>query len=170
MVGGRYNSKNSLDKNYLYLAEGLGAQIIPETRVTNIRPDGDGGYTLAVERSTSRFFKRRRKLTAKRVVLSGGVLGTVPLLMDCQHEGTLKNLSPQLGNYVRTNNEAIVGVGFRGDIDMTGGVAITSKVALDDNTHLEPVRYAAGQDAMASLSTLLTDGGGGVPREAWAVK
>ncbi len=165
MVGCQHNSKNSLDKNYLYLAEGLGAQIIPETRVTKVRPNADGSYTLDLERSTSHFFKNRRRLKADKVILSGGVLGTVPLLMNCQHEGHLSNLSPQLGNYVRTNNEAIVGVSFRDDgMDMTKGVAITSKVALDENTHLEPCRYSDGQDALSGLSTLLTDGGGNVPR------
>jgi cholesterol oxidase len=165
MVGCRHNSKNSLDKNYLYLAERLGVQVIPETRVTGLRPRDGGGYVLDVERSTSRFFKRRRTLSGGQVVLSGGVLGTVPLLMECARRGLLSGLSSQLGNYVRTNNEAIVGVSMRHrGADMTDGVAITSKVALDENTHLEPVRYSAGSDALSVLATLLTDGGGAVPR------
>ncbi len=164
MVGCRHNSKNSLDKNYLYLAEGLGVEIIPETLVTSVEPSDGGGFILSLERSTSKLFKRRRKMQASQVILSGGVLGTVPLLMNCRDSGLLPNLSPQLGNFVRTNNEAIVGVSFRDDVDMTGGVAITSKVALDENTHLEPCRYSKGSDAMSSMSTLLTDGGGGVPR------
>jgi cholesterol oxidase len=165
MVGCGHNAKNSLDKNYLYLAERLGVQIIPETLVTAVRPAEGGGYTLDVQRSTSRFFKQRRTMTAGQVVLSGGVLGTVRLLLDCKHRGHLKQLSPQLGNFVRTNNEAIVGVSMRGsDVDMTAGVAITSKVALDENTHLEPVRYSAGSDALSALATLLTDGGGAAPR------
>jgi cholesterol oxidase len=166
MVGCRHNAKNSLDKNYLYLAEGLGVQIIPETLVTGIQPTEGGGYTLSIERSTSKLFKNRRTIKAGQVVLSGGVLGTVPLLMNCRDRGVLGQLSPQLGNFVRTNNEAIVGVSFRGDVDMTGGIAITSKVALDENTHLEPCRYPVGSDALAPLSTLLTDGGDGVPRAA----
>ena len=165
MVGCQHNAKNTLDKNYLYLAENRGVQIIPETRVTGLRPMEGGGYVLDVERSTSRFFKKRRTMTAGQVVLSGGVLGTVPLLMECQHRGMLKDLSPQLGNFVRTNNEAIVGLSIRDDSeDFTDGVAITSKVALDEHTHLEPVRYSAGSDALSPLSTLLTDGGGSVPR------
>ena len=96
MVGCQHNAKNTLDKNYLYLAENRGVQIIPETRVTGLRPLEGGGYELDVERSTSRFFKKRRTMTAGQVVLSGGVLGTVPLLMTCQHRGMLKDLSPQL--------------------------------------------------------------------------
>jgi cholesterol oxidase len=165
MVGCRYNSKNSLDKNYLYLAEQMGVQIIPETRVTSVRQAEGGGYTLDVERSTAHFFKKRRTIRAGQVVLSGGVLGTVPLLLKCREEGLLPNLSAQLGNYVRTNNEAIVGVSLRDrEADMTEGVAITSKVALDEHTHLEPVRYSKGSDLLSGLSTLLTDGGDGVPR------
>ena len=165
MVGCQHNAKNSLDKNYLYLAERLGVTIIPETRVTSVRPSAEGGYLLDVERSTSRFFRRRRVMSAGKVVLSGGVLGTVPLLMACQRRGLLSELSPQLGNFVRTNNEAIVGLQTRDkDVDLTDGVAITSKVALDEHTHLEPVRYSTGSDALSPLSTLLTDGGGSVPR------
>ena len=165
MVGCRYNSKNSLDKNYLYLAEKLGVKVIPETRVTSLQQSEDGGYVLSLERSTAHFFKNRRTMRAKQVVLSGGVLGTVPLLLHCKNKGQLPNLSNQLGNYLRTNNEAIVGVSLRdGNADMTEGVAITSKVALDEHTHLEPVRYSSGSDALSSLSTLLTDGGGSVPR------
>jgi cholesterol oxidase len=165
MVGCRFNAKNSLDKNYLYLAEGLGAQIVAETRVTSIKHSDAGGYVLDVETSTRRFFKGRRTITAGQVVLSGGVLGTVPLLMECGRRGWLKGLSSHLGNYVRTNNEAIVGVSVRGKaVDMTEGVAITSKIALDDKTHLEPVRYSAGSDLLGMMATLLTDGGGTVPR------
>ena len=165
MVGCRYNSKNSLDHNYLYLAEQLGVEIIPETRVTEVSPNADGGYSVKVERSTSRLFKNRRTLQAKQVILSGGVLGTVRLLLECAERNVLPNLSPQLGNFVRTNNEALLGVSI-GDSerDITEGIAITSKVALDEHTHLEPVRYAKGSDALAVISTLLTDGGGHMPR------
>ncbi len=165
MIGCRYNAKNSLDHNYLYLAEKLGVTIIPETLVTSIEPQDDGTYKLSVERSTSRLFKNRRSMHAGQVVLSGGVLGTVKLLLACAARGQLKNLSSQLGNFVRTNNEAILGVTV-GDssLDMTDGIAITSKVALDERTHLEPVRYSAGSDAMSGLATLLTDGGGNMPR------
>ena len=97
-------------------------------------------------------------MTAGQVVLSG-VLGTVPLLMTCQH-GMLKDPSPQLGNFVRTNNEAIVGLSIRDDSeDFTDGVAITSKVALDKP---DPVRYSAGSDALNSPPCSPT--GGSVPR------
>jgi len=38
MMGCRYNAKNTLDKNYLYLAEKHGARIFAETRVVDVAP------------------------------------------------------------------------------------------------------------------------------------
>jgi len=165
MVGCRHGAKNTLDQNYLYLAEQGGTEVIPERRVTAIVPLPEGGYRVDTERSTRLLFKQKRSFTAQHVVLSAGVLGTVPLLMRCKDAGHLPNLSAELGNYVRTNSEAILGVTSRDrDVDMSDGIAITSKIALDEHTHLEPVRYSKGSDALSPLATLLTDGGGGVPR------
>ena len=42
LVGCRHNAKNTLDKNYLYLAEKMGARIFPETRVDRILQEPDG--------------------------------------------------------------------------------------------------------------------------------
>ncbi len=171
MVGCRFGAKNTLDRNYLYLAEKKGAKVIPETRVTLIErlppsaESPDGGYRLHIEDSTRLWFRRRRTLSARQVVLSGGVMGTVPLLLRCQERGTLPDLSPQLGNYVRTNSEAILGVTARDSgADLSRGVAITSGIYVDQKTHVEVVRYPKGSDAMGMLATLLTDGGPGLPR------
>ncbi|MCP4687918.1 MAG: hypothetical protein GY859_07690 [Desulfobacterales bacterium] len=41
MVGRRVGVKNTLEKNYLHLTEGNGAQIIPDTEVTGVRPWND---------------------------------------------------------------------------------------------------------------------------------
>ena len=38
MTGCRHNAKNTLDKNYLYLAERLGLEVQTETKVTAVRP------------------------------------------------------------------------------------------------------------------------------------
>ena len=165
MIGCRYGAKNTLDRNYLYLAEQGGAEVLPELRVTAVVPLQDGGYRVETERSTSWLFKKKRSFTAKKVILSAGVLGTVPLLMKCRDAGHLPNVSAELGNFVRTNSEAIVGVSSRDpSFDITDGAAITSKIDLDEHTHLEPVRYSRGSDALSSLSTLLVDGGSGMPR------
>jgi cholesterol oxidase len=164
MVGCRYNAKNTLDLNYLWLAEKRGVRIEPESRVVDVRPLEAGGYELAVERSTG-WSHPRRTLRARGVVVAGGSYGTVDLLMRCRERGSLGKLSNQLGRYLRTNSEALLGVrSSEPDVDYSKGIAITSGVFVDDKTHIEVVRYPAGSDALAPLATVLTDGGGSLPR------
>jgi len=161
MVGCNVGAKNTLDKNYLYLAEKAGAVVQPLTTVTGVTPHPEGGYQVTTRR-TGPFGRRGRALRARKVVLAGGVLGTVPLLLDCKQRGLLPALSEHLGNYVRTNSEAIVGALSRQpEADNTRGIAITSGFYPEPHTHVELVRYGAGQDAMGRLSALMVDGGGG---------
>jgi cholesterol oxidase len=164
MVGCRYRAKNTLDYNYLYFAEQNGAKVFPETRVTLIRAV-EGGYELATQRTTGFLFKRGRTFRARGLVMSAGVLGTVPLLLKCRDRGTLPQLPPALGSHVRTNSEAIIGASaWSGKVDYAKGIAITSGLYVDDVTHVEVVRYPKGSDAMGSIANVLTDGGGRVPR------
>jgi cholesterol oxidase len=134
--------------------------------VEDLRPRDGGGYEVRTVRSTDRLFKRRRTFTARNVVVAASVLGTVKLLLDCQRRGSLPNLSAQLGNYVRTNSEALLGVKASGtEVDYSQGIAITSGIHPDDDTHVEMVRYGAGQDFMSLLTTVLV--GGGPPWPRW---
>ncbi len=165
MVGCRHGAKNTLDKNYLYFAEKLGTQIIPETEVLDIRELAGGGYEVDTRRITDLVFKRRRTFRTRGIVLSGGVLGTVPLLLKCKERGSLARLSDQLGNFVRTNSEALVGAkSRRPDVDYSRGVAIASGFHPTADTHIEMVRYGRGQDFMSLLTTVLTGSGGQLPR------
>ena len=166
MVGCRYNAKNTLDKNYLYLAEKLGVQIIPETEVRDIREEPGGGYLIETARITDLLFKRKTRFRAGGVVLSAGVLGTVPLLFRCRERGSLARLSKTLGHFVRTNSEALLAAtSRRPEVNYSKGIAIASGFHPDEDTHIEMVRYGAGQDFMALLSTVLT--GGGPPWPRW---
>jgi cholesterol oxidase len=163
MVGCRHGAKNTLDRNYLYLAEKLGAQIHAMTTVDKITRDGDG--YLVSSRGTGALRRGRRQWRARQVVLAGGVLGTVSLLLRCQAEGWLPALSPALGTEVRTNSEALVGVTARSPrVDQSRGIAITSGFWPTPDTHVEITRYGAGQDAMGRIGTLMVEGGGGVWR------
>ena len=163
MIGCPVGAKNTLDKNYLYLAEGLGVDIIPETMVTGVQPDGDG-YRLTAKKSTGMTHPKKSYQT-KGVVFSASVLGTVKLLNQCKQNGMLPNISNQLGNYVRTNSEAILGVKSRKkDVDWNDQIAITSGIYADDTTHIEMVRYNKGSDVLLNLLTLMTGGGGRLPR------
>lgn len=165
MVGCRHNSKNTLDKNYLYLAEKRGCEIIPETKVVDVRPLPGGGYEVDTVCSTRPW---RRAITTRRargVVFSAGVLGTVELLMQCKERGSLPRLSERLGDFVRTNSEAILGVNSKDRRANVGrGIAISAGVHPDEDTHIEMVRYGMGADSMSWLMTLLTGGGDTLPR------
>jgi cholesterol oxidase len=163
MVGCNVGAKNTLDKNYLHLAEGLGVQVVPLTTVTGIEALPDGGYAVHSRRTgPGAFARHHRRWRVRRVVLSGGVMGTVPLLLHCKEQALLPHLSERLGDYVRTNSEAIVGaISRRGDANNSRGIAITSGFYPDPHTHVEIVRYGNGQDAMGRLSALMVDGHGG---------
>lgn len=169
MVGCRFGAKNTLDKNYLFFAERLGARVLPETLVEDLRPDGaeDGsqGFRLQVRRSTAQAFKRRRTIRARSVILSAGALGTVNLLLKCKEAGSLPRLSGALGHYVRTNSEVICGSTARDDRqDFSKGIAIASGFFAEPDTYVEVVRYPEGSDAMGFLGTVLTDAGDRWPR------
>ncbi len=164
MVGCRFGAKNTLDKNYLHLAEARDARIFPESRVVDVRALDGGGYELTIEKSTG-LRHPQQKMRARQVVISAGSLGTVELLMRSRDRGSLPHLSNALGTYVRTNSEALLGVrSHRTDVNHSRGIAITSGVYIDDKTHVECVRYGEGSDALAPLATLLTDGGPPWPR------
>lgn len=170
MVGCRYNAKNTLDKNYLYFAEKAGATVLPETKVSKLIPmgeDGSEGYEIHTETTTSFFGSPRRIYKTKAVVLSAGVLGTLGLLLKMKEEGILPKLSKRLGEVVRTNSESLIGVTLKDKkADLSHGVAITSSVFPDEHTHIEPVRYSDGADAMNGLAAgVLVDGGGSIPRQ-----
>lgn len=164
MVGCRHNAKNTLDKNYLHLAERLGVEIHAETQVDRIQWDGKGCYQLTTFRTTSRLRRERKHWTAPNVVLAAGVLGTVDLLLRARENGWLPGLPVAVGHTVRTNSEAIVGATSRKDVDVTDGLAITSGFDPDAVTHVQPVRYPRGSDMIGVLAKLLTDGGPGIPR------
>lgn len=163
MIGCPSGAKNTLDKNYLYLAEKLGVDIIPETEVIGVTP-GKEGYEIFT-RKTPGIFKSKKTYKTRGAVFSGGVMGTVKLLLKCRHQGLLPKLSDQLGNQVRTNSEVLLGVKSRDKkTDWNDQIAITSGIYPDDTTHIEMVRYNKGSDAMLLLLNLLTGDGGKIPR------
>ena len=164
MVGCRFGAKNTLDKNYLWFAEKLGAEVRPMRTATGVRALPDGTYEVTHVKSGAWVARDAQVLRARNVVLSAGVLGTVQLLLESKARGHLPALSSALGKVVRTNSEAILGVRSRKDVRFDKGIAITSSIHPDATTHVEVVRYSDGSDALAPLSTLLTDGGGRMPR------
>ncbi|PPK96115.1 cholesterol oxidase [Kineococcus xinjiangensis] len=176
MSGCRHGAKNTLVKNYLHLAERAGARVHPLTAAVALRPRPGGGYAVdAVPPGARRCGRAARTFTARHVVLAAGTWGTQFLLHRMRAEGHLPRLSPRLGALTRTNSESIGGVSVRWrdrrGRDFTRGTAITSALDLDEHTRVEFVRYGHGSNAMGLLQTVLTDGGGRLPRwVAWLVQ
>lgn len=169
MVGCRYNSKNTLVKNYLYFAEKWGAEIRAEAQVSNIYPLPEGQpdgarYEVVYDRTTRVLFRSPRRVRARNVVISAGVLGTLKLLFRCRDvTGTLPDISPRLGDLVRTNSEALLGATTRDrKTDYSKGLAITSVFGADEVTHVEPVRYPDGSSFMRILAAPLIEAGDNV--------
>jgi len=167
MSGCRHNAKNTLVKNYLYLAERNGAVVLPLTTVTRVSPRDDGGYDVEVRHTKAKARRRTavRTLTADQVVLAASALGTQRLLHRMRDEGHLPRISERLGHLSRTNSESILGaIAPDTRVDFSQGIAITSSFHPDEQTHVEPVRYGKGSNAMSLMQTVLTDGDGPLPR------
>jgi cholesterol oxidase len=176
MMGCRYGAKNTLDLSYLYLAEKHGAQVLPETRVVDVKPlrgasDGSFGYEVATVKSTAWIRRQPRRFTCRGVMFSASSLGTMELLFHLKERGSLPSVSSQLGQHVGTNSESLIGARTPGyNQDVSQGIAIGSGVYIDEHTHIEAVRYPSGSDAMGFLTTILTDGRPGPRRIALWLK
>ncbi|MFH8368580.1 GMC family oxidoreductase N-terminal domain-containing protein [Streptomyces sp. NPDC018031] len=180
MTGCRHGAKNTLNENYLYLAEQAGAVVHPMTTAIAVTEEPDGGYRVVTVPTDRRRKGRRTVLRARRVVIAAGTYGTQTLLHRMRDAGLLPRISPRLGELTRTNSEALVGaqttdrryrrkrdgakVDFGRRVDFSRGVAITSSIHPNETTHIEPVRYGKGSNAMAPLSILQIPYGGKVPR------
>ncbi|MFE5187200.1 GMC family oxidoreductase N-terminal domain-containing protein [Streptomyces sp. NPDC056628] len=164
MTGCRHGAKNTLNENYLYLAEKAGAVVHPLTTVVSVTDDSQGGYAVATVPTDRRGKGEGRLFKARRVVVAAGTYGTQTLLHRMKAGGQLPHLSDRLGELTRTNSEALVGAQtdtrrYRKltgvpKVDFTRGVAITSSIHPDENTHIEPVRYGKGSNSMGGLSIL----------------
>ncbi|TCI90129.1 GMC oxidoreductase [Tenacibaculum sp. M341] len=156
MTGCRHNAKNTLDKNYLYLAQQLGVEIIAEHEVFDVVPlnntDGVDGYHVFFKNSIGK--KKKKLVQTQSVIFSGGVMGTVPLLLQLKEKNSLPKLSAMVGGNIRTNNESLLLLTSteKKSKDYTKGIAIGSILHIDKNSHLEPVRYGKGSSFFKMLT------------------
>jgi len=157
LTGCPHNAKNSLDKNYLYLAESLGAQVLSQRKVTLIRPV-TGGYEVEMINPLDKK-ERIRPLRGAKVILAAGVLGSLTLLFRCRDQvKTLPAISFQLGRIVRTNSEAIVAsLAPDKKLDLTEGPAISSEFYPGDHTHITQNRFPPGYNFMRFYMSPMVD-------------
>lgn len=163
MTGCRHGAKNTLNENYLHLAEKAGAVIHPMTSVVAVTDHPEGGYRVTTVPTDRRRKAKPTRLRARQVVVAAGTYGTQTLLHTMKDRGLLPRISSRLGELTRTNSEGLVGAQtsdrrYRkkhgSKADFTRGVAITSSIHPDENTHIEPVRYGKGSNAMGGLTIL----------------
>ncbi|OHU63626.1 GMC oxidoreductase [Mycobacteroides chelonae] len=159
-TGCPHNAKNTTETNYLYLAEQAGAQIHPLTQVLDVRPLEDReGYGVSTKQTGRLLGKNKRDFTARHVVFSAASLGTQRLLHKFKDSGALPNLSARLGEQTRTNSEEVPTVYSPKRSDFAQGVAITSSIHPEPNTHIEVCRYGKGSNFLGILTTSMVEGG-----------
>lgn len=156
MTGCRHNAKNTLVKNYLYLAEANGAEVWPLTNVEGFSRI-EQGWRLELARTAHG--GKTGTVTAGQIIVAAGALGTAKLLQKVRASGNLPGISQMLGANTRTNSESLLGVVSRDKTrDFSEGSAITSSVYPSPDTHIEPVRYGKGSNLMAALQVLMASG------------
>ncbi len=148
MTGCRYDAKNTLDKNYLYLAEKRGLEVETETEVTAVPParrrrriPGRGARAACLQRPS----RRCGGFEAKNVIFAGGVLGTVELMLRLKAE---YRRACRASPTSRAHGAHQLGVAFievvseRRDNDMSKGIAISSILETDEHSahRADPLR------------------------------
>jgi cholesterol oxidase len=157
MVGCRENAKNTLDRNYLWFAEKLGARIVAETKAERITY-ADGLYNIETLHVTSLFRKKRQQFKSRGLIVAAGTLGTLDLLLKQKYKyKTLPHLSDKLGFELRTNAETLCAVSGASE-KLNNGLAITSVFSPDKLTHVEIVKYPHNSNAMKWFFGLSVEG------------
>jgi cholesterol oxidase len=135
-LGCNVQAKNSLDRNYLYVAQTrYAAQIRTQAQAERIVPlnetgaddpnaDGDHGYRVVFRDVAS---GEEHSVTARRVIVSAGTLGTGELLARCrQVHKTLPRISEQLGRRFSGNGDFLCfAIDGEREINSTYGPVIT---------------------------------------------
>ena len=168
MTGCRHGAKNTLVKNYLYLAENAGAKIWDLTTVSHIQKNTDGSFSLSLKRTSFSGASRPQTIKVPQVIVAAGALGSAKLLQRSRDNGGLPGISKKLGELSRTNSESLLGVVAKKDeLDFTQGSAITSSVFPNAHTHIEPVRYGKGSGFMGLLQSVMASGSNGESPNFW---
>lgn len=166
MVGCRENAKNSLDRNYLWFAEKLGTEILPETKAEKISYSNDI-YEVETRGITSFFSSGKRTFRSKNIVFAAGALGTLELLFKQKYKYfTLPLLSDKLGFELRTNAETLCAVSGARE-KLNNGLAISSVFSPDHLTHVEIVKYPDNSNAMKWFFGLSVPGAKSSLHRSW---
>lgn len=140
-VGCNVHAKNTVDLNYLHVAEqvhgatlhtgALAEQIVPLNAAGEDDPRADGrhGYRITYRDRAD----KQHSLYSERVIVAAGTLGSNELLLRCRDEfGTLPRISQRLGERFSGNGDFVsVVVAGEKAIDPNYGPVITQYIDYD---------------------------------------
>ncbi len=133
LLGCHVHAKNTLDLNYIPLAEQQGAEVHPQHQALKITPRADGYQVDVADLAADPNGGVCQRVQAREVVVAAGTLGTNELLLRCKHwYRTLPNLSEQLGRNFSGNGDFLFAGTYcpRLTIDPGRGPSITAMVSL----------------------------------------
>jgi cholesterol oxidase len=127
-IGCNCRAKNTLDLNYLKIAEDNGARIETQCEVIRIEQTGESGYRVHFQ--DHRDNAMARELQTKYVFLCAGAVNSTELLLRCRDQfKTLPNISPCLGaNYSGNGDFLAFAFNTREPFRPSEGPTITSGI------------------------------------------
>ena len=130
VLGCPQRAKNTLDHNYLFVAEHAGATARTETEVTAVRPEGSGYRVEATDHVSG----STESWSASAVFFAAGAVATTELLLRMRDvSGDLPDLSAQLGEGFSGNGDSLSFLRRRGErVELGRGPTITSATIVTD--------------------------------------
>ncbi|MFC8047757.1 GMC oxidoreductase [Nocardia sp. NPDC057353] len=160
-LGNSNGAKFDLNQNYLKYAEATGnCSIFPGHRVDAIGRDGDR-YTVALTKlDPTGAVLATRTLTADRLFLGAGSIGSTELLVRAQATGALPELNEHVGDGWGTNGDVVLARGASSLAGLGQGVPSASRI-LDESAvpltleswYIPGIPFETG--ALASLGMVL---------------
>lgn len=133
-IGCKAQAKNTLDLNYLAVAEDRGAEIRPLAMVSHLVPEGLGYAVLYHDLSEGR--RSERVARARQVILAAGSLGSTEILFRSR-DGfrTLPNVSGALGRHWSSNGDFVTPAFYDGRrLSPSRGPTITAAIDFLDGS------------------------------------
>lgn len=134
-VGCQVSAKNTLDLNYLAVAQRHGAEIWPLHLVQKIGPSAQGWRVTFDEIQPSFGRRVQGEVTGTRVILAAGSIGSTELLLRCRDEHrTLPALSRHLGHHWAHNGDFVTPAFYeKRRVSPAHGVTISAVIDLLDH-------------------------------------
>ncbi|ATB48139.1 GMC oxidoreductase [Corallococcus macrosporus] len=130
-IGCNVRAKNTLDLNYLAVAEQNGAEMTTQAEATRIEPLSSAGYRVTYTDHAAD--GAPRTVDARRVFLCAGTVNTTELLLRCRDQwGTLPRISDRLGCRYSANGDFLAFAFDTREVwDPAEGPTITTSLVVD---------------------------------------